>query len=93
MILLYWHGRQKNGALSLTHDIETMRKYANERIAAGLPMPGVILVRDVLPIGQVIDDLLIIISASEAGEPVSRKVRCAFFPYSHVPLIVEAFPK
>lgn len=49
----------------LTHDVETMVGYANERIAAGLPMPGVIVSRDTLPIGQVIEDLLTIMGASE----------------------------
>lgn len=56
----------------LTHDIETMTKYAVEFIEQGIPMAGVILVRDTLPIGTVIDDLQAILGASEAHEWENR---------------------
>ena len=45
-----------------------MTKYANERIMQGLPLAGVIFVRDTLPVAKVIDDLLAILGASEASE-------------------------
>jgi predicted nuclease of predicted toxin-antitoxin system len=56
----------------LSHDLNTITKYANERIEQGLPMAGVILIRDTLPIAQVIDDLLAVLGASEADEWQNR---------------------
>ncbi|MCA0453975.1 MAG: DUF5615 family PIN-like protein [Chloroflexi bacterium] len=62
----------KEGRILLTHDLDTMTKYANDRIEQGLPLAGVIFVRDILPIAKVIDDLLTILGASEAGEWENR---------------------
>ena len=62
----------KEGRILLTHDLETMTRYANERIAQGLPMAGVIFVRDTLPVAKVIDDLLAILGASEASDWENR---------------------
>jgi len=42
----------------LTHDRKTMPSFAYERVAAGLPMPGVFLVSDAMPIGQAIEQVL-----------------------------------
>jgi hypothetical protein len=64
--VLEWAARENR--IFLTHDIDTMVSYANTRIAAGLPTPGVFAVRDILPVGQVIVDLLTIIGASEMGD-------------------------
>ena len=64
--VLEWAAQE--GRILLTHDIETMVGFANERITAGLPMPGVIAARHTLPIGLVIDEILTIIGASEAGD-------------------------
>lgn len=60
------------GRILLSHDLDTVTKYANARIEQGLPMAGVILVRDTLPVAQVIDDLLAVLGASEAGEWENR---------------------
>lgn len=68
--LLEWAA--KEGRILLTHDLDTMTKYANERIAQGLPLAGVIFVRDTLPVAKVIDDLLAILGASEASEWENR---------------------
>jgi len=62
----------KEGRILLTHDLDTMTKYANDRIEQGLPLAGVIFVRDTLPIAKVIDDLLTVLVASEAGEWENR---------------------
>ncbi|MBI1282069.1 MAG: hypothetical protein GC179_28340 [Anaerolineaceae bacterium] len=62
----------KEGRILLTHDLDTMTKYANDRIEQELPLAGVIFVRDTLPIAKVIDDLLTILGASEAGEWENR---------------------
>ena len=40
-----------NDRIIVTHDVETMPKYAYEHIAAGRRMPGVIVVPQSLPIG------------------------------------------
>jgi len=47
--VLEWAAQE--GRILLTHDIETMIGFANERVTSGLPMPGVIAVRDTLPVG------------------------------------------
>ena len=56
----------------LTHDVQTMTKHAYDRIRAGLPMPGVIEVRDDVPVGQAIEEILIVLLASEPGELANR---------------------
>jgi predicted nuclease of predicted toxin-antitoxin system len=64
--VLEWAAQE--GRILLTHDIETMVGYANERITNGLPMPGLIVARDTLPVGQVIEDLLTILGASQPSD-------------------------
>lgn len=64
--VLEWAAAQ--GRVVVTHDVNTMPAFAFERVAAGLPMPGVVAVADALPIGPVIDDLLILSEASLVGE-------------------------
>lgn len=53
------------GRVLVTHDIRTISDFAHERVSAGLLMPGVIIVRPVLPIAVVIDELVIIEAASD----------------------------
>jgi hypothetical protein len=45
-----------------------MRPCAEERLKLGLPMTGLILVRQAAALGQVIDDLVLIVEASNAEE-------------------------
>jgi hypothetical protein len=52
----------------LTHDVETLVGHAWRRVRAGLPMPGVIVALTDRPIGQVIDDLEILLLASKPEE-------------------------
>jgi hypothetical protein len=52
----------------LTHDVQTITRYAYERVARGEPMPGVVEVSRLLPIGEVIDDLLLLAEASADDE-------------------------
>lgn len=53
----------------LTHDRKTMVRFAHERIQAGLPMPGVFVIRDLKHrIGQMIEDILIPACCSEQHE-------------------------
>lgn len=52
----------------LTHDIETLVGFAWERVRAGILMPGVIVALTDRPLGQVIEDLEILLLASEPQE-------------------------
>jgi len=52
----------------LTHDVATMTRYAYARIDAGLPMPGVFEIDPFAPIGQVIEDILMLTELSRDGE-------------------------
>ena len=52
----------------LTHDVTTMRSSAEARGAAGEPMPGVFEVSQYLPIGQAIEEILLVAACSLEGE-------------------------
>ena len=56
------------GRVLLTHDVTTMRQYVDERMAAGLPMPGVFEVSQQTPIGQAIEDIFLLAEYSLEGE-------------------------
>jgi predicted nuclease of predicted toxin-antitoxin system len=58
----------RNGLVIVSHDVSTMTAHAADRVAAGLPMPGVLLVHQGDPIGTIIEDLILIWAASEAEE-------------------------
>jgi hypothetical protein len=60
-ILLAWAAQNKR--ILLTHDIQTIPHYAYERVASGLPMPGIIEVRQTLAIGDALEDLILLILA------------------------------
>src|SRR5689334_1996292 len=47
----------KEGRILLTHDVQTIPKYAGERLISGQSMPSIIVARQELPIGQVIEEL------------------------------------
>jgi len=64
--VLEWAARE--GRVLLTHDVSTMTRYARERVRAGKPMPGVFEVSRKVPIGQAIEDLLLIAECSQEGE-------------------------
>lgn len=57
-----------HGLLMVSHDLNTMTAHAAERLASGRSMPGVFLAHQSDPIGRIIDDLVLIWSASEAEE-------------------------
>ena len=64
--VLDWAARE--GRILITHDIATMSRYAYERVLAGLPMPGVFKIHPFVPTSQVIEELLLLIEASEEEE-------------------------
>jgi Domain of unknown function (DUF5615) len=65
-VILAWAAQ--SGRLLLTHDAATMTKYAYERTAAGLPMPGVVEVPRRLRLGHAIDEILLLAQCSREGE-------------------------
>jgi len=52
----------------VTHDADTLLKFAYERIVGGQMMPGIIAVPQNLTIGQAIDDLTTVIECSDASD-------------------------
>src|SRR5258708_2675529 len=65
-IVLEWAAKENR--ILLTHDMQTMPKYAYDRVKVNLPMPGIIEIVEDLSIGEAIADLSIMIGASTADE-------------------------
>lgn len=59
----------------LTHDWRTMPYYAMSRIERGDSMPGVIVVPRSMPIGQAIEEVMLVLGASLPDELTGRLVR------------------
>jgi predicted nuclease of predicted toxin-antitoxin system len=64
--ILQWAASE--GRVLITNDVETMVDFAYARVRDGLPMPGLVEIRRNLPIGKVIDDLILFIECSNEGE-------------------------
>ncbi|HEX8150450.1 MAG TPA: DUF5615 family PIN-like protein [Pyrinomonadaceae bacterium] len=64
--VLAWAARE--GRVLLTHDVTTMKRYVDERVALGLSMPGVFEVSQQAPIAQAIEDILLLAECSLEGE-------------------------
>jgi len=60
--ILEWVAQE--GRILLTHDVTTMTRYAYERVEAGKAMPGIFEISPDAPIGQVIEDLILIAECS-----------------------------
>ncbi len=58
----------QDGRILLTHDVATITRYAYDRLAESKPMPGVIEVAVHVSIGQVIEDLLLILACGEQSD-------------------------
>src|ERR1044071_1802680 len=56
LVLLKWAANEQR--IILTHDIKTLVRDANQLVAQGEPMAGVIFVPDRLGIGRAINDLV-----------------------------------
>ena len=65
-IILEWAAQQ--GRVLLTHDVETMTRYAYERVLAGLKMPGVFEISRSVPVGLAIEEIILITEGSFEGE-------------------------
>ena len=65
-IVLAWAANE--GRVLLTHDVATITRFAYERVTQSLPMPGVVEVSTDAQIGQIIEDILIILDCTKIGE-------------------------
>jgi hypothetical protein len=68
----------ENNRIVLTHDRATMPDHAYERVADGQAMAGVFILNDRFPVGQAIEEILLMVACSEQSEWGGRAV--------HVPL-------
>lgn len=71
-MILEWAAKENR--VLLTHDIKTMTYYSTQRINANQPMPGVIAVDSSLPIGQAINEILLIVECATEEEVENRVV-------------------
>jgi len=58
----------------LTHDVNTMTKYAYERLEANQPLPGVVIIPKELAIGSAIEELTILLTCSQPEEFPNRVI-------------------
>jgi hypothetical protein len=58
----------EQGRVLVTQDVQTVTRFAFERVDAGLPMPGVIEVVAGASLGAVIDDLALVVESHDHGE-------------------------
>lgn len=59
----------------VSHDFQTMPRHFGDFLQAGHSSPGVLLVPQRLPVGDAIDELVLIWGASDAGEWRDRILR------------------
>jgi hypothetical protein len=64
--VLEWAARE--GRVLLSHDANTMIEHAKRRLKKGLPMPGLFIAPRDLPIGDVVEDVLLVATLSLDGE-------------------------
>lgn len=67
----------EHGRIVLSHDVNTVTRYAYERLKRGERMPGVIIVPQRAPIAQCIDDLMLI---QECGVEAEYDGQIMFLP-------------
>ena len=72
----------KENRILLTHDVQTMTKHAYDRVRAGQSMPGVIELDDHLPLGQAIEEILIVVLTAQPDELANQSF--AFKQPTHV---------
>jgi predicted nuclease of predicted toxin-antitoxin system len=71
-VVLNWAASEERVLLS--HDFETMPRYAYARMVDGLPMTGLIMIRRSVPVGRAIEELLLILECSADDELVGRVI-------------------
>jgi len=65
-VILEWAAQQ--GRILLTHDVETMTRYAYERVQAGLEMPGVFEISRNVSVRLAIEEIILITEGSFEDE-------------------------
>jgi hypothetical protein len=65
----------EQGRILVSHDFKTMPHHFGHCLERGDSSPGVLLVKQHTPIGSVIEELLLIWSATDAGEWKNRILR------------------
>jgi hypothetical protein len=78
--LLKW-ALQENRTI-LTHDLRTMTKDAEELVARGEPMAGLIFVPNKMPIGRAINDLELVLACYSQSD---MRDRVEYLPLSSTP--------
>lgn len=63
-----------NNRVIVTHDVNTMTKYAYERLEAGQPLPGVVIIPKELAVGSAIEELAILLACSQSEEFPNRVI-------------------
>jgi predicted nuclease of predicted toxin-antitoxin system len=58
----------------ITHDVNTMTRYAYTRLEAGQPIPGIVIVPKELAIGSAIEELVILLTRSSPEEFPNRVI-------------------
>jgi hypothetical protein len=56
------------GLIVVSHDVNTMPRHASDRLSRGRSLPGLLMVRQALPLSIAIEQLVLVWSASEAEE-------------------------
>jgi hypothetical protein len=75
--VLAWAARE--GRVLLTHDAATIPPLAYGRVAEGKPMPGVLVIPWIAPIGPMIQELLLFAEGSLPNEWENQVVHLPFF--------------
>ncbi len=57
-----------DGRVVISHDFRTMKVHAEERLRRHLPMAGLLLLHQTYPVGQAIEDLVLIAEVTAAEE-------------------------
>jgi hypothetical protein len=64
--ILEWAAQQRR--ILLTHDVNTITRYAYQRVNAGMSMPGVFEVSRKISTGSAIEDIILLVECSNEGE-------------------------
>ncbi len=65
-VILDWANEE--GRVLLTHDRRTMPRYAYQRMGEGKSFAGMLVMKATIPVGQAIEDILLIEAASTPDE-------------------------
>ncbi len=64
--VLAWAAEQRR--IVVTHDRNTMTRFAYDRVREGQAMPGIFVVSREMPVGKAIADLQVLVECSKEGE-------------------------